>query len=104
MGGTSNTQLDGCAYIKECIQIAKHLKSYKDAKFYISSALPEIANFGSFQQLCKSLAQDTNSGRLTMTPFLLYLYSYHIAHFHILLNIQLAIQHTILHNVNESWR
>lgn len=68
---TSNTTLNGGAYIRNCVQVLENSEWFKKAKAFVQSAITEIANLDSFEKIARSLARDTNSGRLIM----IYLYA-----------------------------
>jgi hypothetical protein len=68
---SSNTRLNGGAYIRNCVQVLENSEWFKKAKAFVQSAITEIANLDSFEQSSRSLARDTNSGRLIM----IYLYA-----------------------------
>jgi hypothetical protein len=68
---SSNTRLNGSAYIRNCEQVLENSEWFKKTKAFVQSVITEIANLDSFEKIARSLARDTNSGRLIM----IYLYA-----------------------------
>jgi hypothetical protein len=70
MGGPPNSRLHGTAYVIRLYSQVKDRPNIREAHQYVRSAIHDVGTVGSFERICKSLALDTNIGRLIM----IYLY------------------------------
>ena len=70
MGGNPNSSLHGAAYVIRLYSRVKDKPWILKAKQYVQSAIHEVGTVESFERISKSLALDTNIGRLLM----IYLY------------------------------
>ena len=66
MGGTSITRLDGARYILHCLECVKDSYWYKQWQIYVRSVIHDVGTLESFERVCRSLAEQTNPGRLVM--------------------------------------